>query len=956
MHNDPFTIFQFPRQSVPTPTRWNTTDYEEIQKRKYRAQNQNFEVACLDKPLELFSSFLVGAPGSENQYLVEIRSLKDLQNNCECLDFQVNGLGTCKHIEAVLWKQKNEHPHLFQVSLNLTSPRIEIFLDRRLVSAIRVTRPLSDNKEALALTAVYFTSEGTLRGDPLTSIPSFKKEIAESSAQIQSLIRFSSEVESFLNSLVKSRERAVAKENFLRQIKSGEMSAQVLNKPLAAYQIEGLMHLAFTGRALLADEIGMGKSVQALAAAQLLKNLQKVERALIITSPSKKTEWMARIANLTSQPVVSLTGTRNERISQMRREATYFIASHAEAREDTRELNRILTPQLLILDEMSRLTDWQTLTSRALRNIKSEFLFILSHRPIEHRLDDVYSLFQLIDPNVLGPLFRFNRAYFEFDGEGKPIGYKDLDVLTEKIRPFVLRRLRSDIGGLQEKMLEKIYWIPMHEEWQRKYDAIRSACSAEIDQIAAPRIPKEQLAFFQKNIQMLRKLCAFPQTAGESPHFKMEELRDLLRSFSAPTNHRILLLYEWEEQGEVLAKLSQEMGDKLAFSTLSDFMHKNEFNYTVVVLTHVPVSPTCEEIRHRLLELAQAPEPPLLVQCIAEESIEHRLYELHREKANLAEWVFDGTPPSDKQYHFAVTETSYIKRLLGSNSPPTIHSPTRESPATPTRLKREQEEALKSFVLSRADHYVALIARSPLKHQFLHLLIVFQTLDGDGSKRFSREIDEFCHRTQLPRLTMAFLDLSQLTSVAELVSQHFFTCPLQSEEIWFKRQGIKVLSDLFSDASEEFDPTTETARLLDACAKNLQLASHLLKGNFLAEAIGPLAQAVTDGLKTAAFKSPRSPEELTMLRATADVPLSFILSKLIPEKRVEDSFIAVITKIRTWKEHPEILQAPQLKSQIKRVADFALGLRQLVGTYAQERLIKLGGSEKNLKSISRHRF
>ena len=52
---------------------------------------------------------------------------------------------------------------------------------------------------------------------------------------------------------------------------------------------------------------------------------------------------------------------------------------------------------------------------------------MLTGTPIENRIDEIYSIVQYLDPGLLGPLFRFNRDFYELDERGRPVDYKNLD-------------------------------------------------------------------------------------------------------------------------------------------------------------------------------------------------------------------------------------------------------------------------------------------------------------------------------------------------------------------------------------------------------------------------------------------------------------------------------------------------------------------------------------------------
>src|SRR5437867_12799881 len=86
---------------VPSPHNWRTTDQDEINRRRVRAQTEEFRIANTDPRHPIFSNFRVQS-GSGLTYSVEIREVGQRQFACDCVDFRINGLGTCKHVEAVL--------------------------------------------------------------------------------------------------------------------------------------------------------------------------------------------------------------------------------------------------------------------------------------------------------------------------------------------------------------------------------------------------------------------------------------------------------------------------------------------------------------------------------------------------------------------------------------------------------------------------------------------------------------------------------------------------------------------------------------------------------------------------------------------------------------------------------------------------------------------------------------
>ena len=108
---------------VPQPHNWRTTDEDEVNRRRLRAESESFRIVNDDPSHPIFSTFRVGS-GSGLHYSVEIRSLRHRKFACSCVDFQINGLGTCKHIEAVLLYLTARHRSLFKKAVPLASNRI----------------------------------------------------------------------------------------------------------------------------------------------------------------------------------------------------------------------------------------------------------------------------------------------------------------------------------------------------------------------------------------------------------------------------------------------------------------------------------------------------------------------------------------------------------------------------------------------------------------------------------------------------------------------------------------------------------------------------------------------------------------------------------------------------------------------------------------------------------------
>jgi hypothetical protein len=102
---------------VPDPPAndWRTTDQDEIRRRIQRAIDEKHSIRNLNSQHIVFSNFSVQSPSGMN-YQVEIRDLNERAFSCTCPDFRINGLGTCKHVEATLIWLKRRFKGEFQLA------------------------------------------------------------------------------------------------------------------------------------------------------------------------------------------------------------------------------------------------------------------------------------------------------------------------------------------------------------------------------------------------------------------------------------------------------------------------------------------------------------------------------------------------------------------------------------------------------------------------------------------------------------------------------------------------------------------------------------------------------------------------------------------------------------------------------------------------------------------------
>lgn len=182
-------------------------------------------------------------------YRAEVRDVVSRQFSCTCKDFRINGLGTCKHIEAVLLQLARRVQAEFKAAKRIPSPRADIVPDG---TRLRVERNLAKLPPRIR---TYFDSHG-LQRDELSP----EELIAELTASRTKPMRISQDVQHWLETRSRQQDRILSRRAYEAGVANGSQPEHVTLNPLFPYQREGMLHLAFKERALLADEMGLEKN------------------------------------------------------------------------------------------------------------------------------------------------------------------------------------------------------------------------------------------------------------------------------------------------------------------------------------------------------------------------------------------------------------------------------------------------------------------------------------------------------------------------------------------------------------------------------------------------------------------------------------------------------------------------------------------------------------------------
>ncbi len=230
------------QQERPRPSGWSTSDADEIERRRLRAASEVFQIQSLTPGDNFFGLYRVDSKTGQT-YRVEIRSLAEPINSCNCPDHRINSLGTCKHIEATLIRLQHRRKRTFKEAAVMGGPYVEIFLDLR-DNRARIRWPGNGLRRSKArdLLALYFTEKNILAGKSLDLLPAMQRRIEALHLAARRRIRFSQELNVWLELLDGREQHVRSRQHFETQVAAGSASLDLVKHPLAGWHAAPGLH------------------------------------------------------------------------------------------------------------------------------------------------------------------------------------------------------------------------------------------------------------------------------------------------------------------------------------------------------------------------------------------------------------------------------------------------------------------------------------------------------------------------------------------------------------------------------------------------------------------------------------------------------------------------------------------------------------------------------------------
>ncbi|MBA3817648.1 MAG: DEAD/DEAH box helicase [Deltaproteobacteria bacterium] len=288
---------------------------------------------------------------------------------------------------------------------------------------------------------------------------------------------------------------------------------------LRPYQRDGvgwMQHLRAHGaNGILADDMGLGKTLQTIAHILIEKEQERLDRpAMIVTLTSLVGNWARELKRFAPTLTVGIYHgpDRASKLATLT-EHDVVITTYPIVARDRDELAAIPL-HLLVLDEAHAIKNWDAQASEAARRLDARHRVCLSGTPIENHLGELWSLFDFLNPGMLGARDEFAMQFrIPIEEKGDKVR---LEALRDRVRPFILRRTKDAVAPELPPKTQLVRAIELSAPQRELYESIRVAAHADVrNHIRQRGLAGSTIAILDALLK-LRQVCCDPRLIAKS--------------------------------------------------------------------------------------------------------------------------------------------------------------------------------------------------------------------------------------------------------------------------------------------------------------------------------------------------------------------------------------------------------------------------------------------------------
>lgn len=349
---------------------------------------------------------------------------------------------------------------------------------------------------------------------------------------------------------------------------------------LRPYQKAGYNWLRFLNEfslgGCLADDMGLGKTVQTLALLESEKEKGGAGTSLLIMPTSLIYNWEMEAAKFTpGLRLLTYTGTNRNKNIQQFSQYDVVLTSYGITRLDI-DLLQQFNFNYVILDESQVIKNPSSNIAKAVLQLKSRHKLTLTGTPLENTTLDLWSQMTFINPGLLG-----GQTYFKNEFQ-VPIEKQKDEVKTKKlnaiIKPFILRRLKSQVATDLPEKVENIYYTKLSTAQAEKYEEAKAYYRGKIlDHIEKEGINNSRMTILE-GLTKLRQLSNHPrmvdmQYKGDSG--KLEDVSHMVEN-ALLEGHKLLIFSQFVKHLDIVKELMNSRKIEYAYLDGSSMDRKDQ--------------------------------------------------------------------------------------------------------------------------------------------------------------------------------------------------------------------------------------------------------------------------------------------------------------------------------------------------------------------------------------------
>ena len=320
---------------------------------------------------------------------------------------------------------------------------------------------------------------------------------------------------------------------------------KTLQAELRDYQVEGFKWLSRLANmslgGCLADDMGLGKTLQTIS---LLLNEGNSGPCLVIAPASVCNVWEEECEKFApSLNCVRMPDIGREECIKSLKKMDLLIVSYGMLYQIE---NALIDKKwhLIVLDEAQAIKNYNTKRFKIIIKLKSNKRIALSGTPIENRTEELWNLFEFLNPGFLGSRQNFQSKYVKAIDIDKNIMVRN--ALKRLIKPFILRRLKSNVLKELPAKTEQTILIDPSVDEKNFYEALRRESVERIQNIGEEEAAKKRFSILSE-ITKLRRACCDSSLVNPDANInnsKLEALDGILDDIFS-NNHRALIFSQY---------------------------------------------------------------------------------------------------------------------------------------------------------------------------------------------------------------------------------------------------------------------------------------------------------------------------------------------------------------------------------------------------------------------------